>query len=70
MAQMKAYTMPMKNLTLICVPEFLCRKVLKKSMCLLMPSNHHLVSSNLVHPIKYAELDCEQEKSAPISKIF
>ena len=33
MAQMKAYTMPMKNLTLICVPEFLCRKVLKKSMC-------------------------------------
>ena len=32
MAQMKAYTMPMKNLTLICVPEFLCRKVWKQLM--------------------------------------
>ena len=30
MAQMKAYTVPMKNWTLICGKEYLCRKVLKK----------------------------------------
>ena len=33
MAQMKAFTIPMKNWTLICGKEYLCRKVLKKWMC-------------------------------------
>ena len=33
MAQMKAYTIWMKNWTLICGMEYLCTKVLKKWMC-------------------------------------
>ena len=40
MAQMKAYTIPMKNWTPICEKGHLCKKVLKKCMCFLAtPSN-------------------------------
>ena len=50
MAQMKAYIVPMKNLTLFCGKEYPCRKVFKKWMCTISIPGPHVGRGQNTNP--------------------